>query len=442
VTERDASVSPPVEGSLAPFGAPRTDVAALGYVVTEHLLEGTTVGWATDPGAHLPADGAWDSSEHGEAPYRTRILVVRPSDPARFNGTVVVNWQNVSAGVEQAAPAAGEVYEGWAWVGVSAQEVGLYGFPPGLVPRGVRARPALLDHDPERYGTLHHPGDQGSFEIFTQAARAVGRDRRGPVDPLGGLDVRHVLAAGASQSAMRLVAYINGVHHHAPVFDGFLLAVWEGRAPLLSDGAIGTPARHAVRDVDQPVLVVNSEFEATSIVTAGVVDGDRRRIWEVAGTPHAVARRGGDVPDRRGWVANPLSWQPVHEAALAALGRWVADGTPAPAQPRLVFRGDGRSQLDRDEHGNARGGVRLPELEAPTFEYRGIAFGTGRAPLFGAARPLTDDTVRALHPTRADHGRRWDAAVDVLVASGALRATDADAARARAASVALPEDVR
>ena len=67
----------------------------------------------------------------GEARYRTRILVVRPGDPARFNGTVLLNWQNVSAGIEGGAPA-GRDLRGYAWVGVSAQEVGLYGFPAGM----------------------------------------------------------------------------------------------------------------------------------------------------------------------------------------------------------------------------------------------------------------------------------------------------------------------
>src|SRR4051794_38792390 len=35
--------------------------------------------------AHLP-----------DAPYTSRINVVRPADPRRFNGTVVMVWQNVS----------------------------------------------------------------------------------------------------------------------------------------------------------------------------------------------------------------------------------------------------------------------------------------------------------------------------------------------------------
>ena len=64
--------------------------------------------------------------------------------------------------------------------------------------------------------------------------------------------------------------------------------------------------------------------------------------------------------------------------------------------------------------------------------------GTGRLPLFGAATPFTDDEVRARYTSRADYEARWSAAVDALVASGALRPEDAPTMRARVAEVRLP----
>jgi hypothetical protein len=135
---------------------------------------------------------------------------------------------------------------------------------------------------------------------------------------------------------------------------------------------------------------------------------------------------------------NPLGIAPVHDAALRAVHRWVADGVPAASQPRIAVDDGRRPSLRRDELGNAVGGIRLPELEAPTHEYRGVAFGTGRAPLFGSARPLPDDVVRARFPTRASYVARWRDAVDVLVASGALRPEDAPSMKAGADDVVLP----
>ena len=52
------------------------------------------------------------------------------------------------------------------------------------------AVPSLKGIDPERYSELHHPGDDFSYDIFTQAAQLLGPDRRRERDPLGGLDVR------------------------------------------------------------------------------------------------------------------------------------------------------------------------------------------------------------------------------------------------------------
>ena len=214
----------PVQGSNPPWGGPRFDVTSVGYVVEEFYLGGTTIAYDLVAGADYSEDGRWTAVAGPAAPYLTRILVVRPREPAAFNGTVVLNWQNVSAGYEYGSLAPGdEAFEGYAWVGVSAQEVGIYGFSGGRWTRSAsgNVRP-LRGQDPERYGPLRHPGDRGSFEIFAQAARAVGPARSSDVDPMGGLEVQRVIAAGASQSAMRLVAYANAVHPLAPVVDGFL----------------------------------------------------------------------------------------------------------------------------------------------------------------------------------------------------------------------------
>jgi hypothetical protein len=58
--------------------------------------------------------------------------------------------------------------------------------------------------------------------------------------------------------------------------------------------------------------------------------------------------------------------------------------------------------------------------------------------LFGSARPLGDDVLRARFPTRAAYVARWHEAVDALVATGSLRPEDAPAMKARAGGVSLP----
>ena len=185
-------------------------------------------------------------------------------------------------------------------------------------------------------------------------------------------------------------------------------------------------------DVATPTIVVNSEFEAPHLAQIPIGDTDHLRVWEVAGTPHGVARSQTDQPDRRGRVVNRLSYRPVHEAALRALHDWLADGVPAPSQPRIEMEPDQPATIRRDAWDNAIGGIRLPELEAPTHAYYGAAFGTGRAPLFGAARPFTEEELHRLYPTSAAYIERWNTAVDALVDTGALRPEDAPAMNERA----------
>lgn len=439
-------VTGPVDGARRPWGAPSTEVlAARGYVAEEYHLEGETVAYGIVEGTSPGVDGRWLVEEVGTAPYRTRILVVRPTDPATFNGTVILNWQNVSAGYEMGSPSGDELFSGFAWVGVSAQEVGLYGFPYGADRSGgARGGRPLVDQDPERYGSLHHPGDPGAYEMFTQAGRAVGASRAvgrggaGGADPMGGLAVERVVAAGGSQSAMRLACYANAVHPLVGVVDGFLLAVWEGRAPRPEEGPVAMGVRTRIRDdLTVPVLVVNSEFEVPHLAGVDAVDTPLMRIWEVTGTPHGTAGGSGRGNDR-GWGPNPLSYNPVYQAALRAMQRWLVEGVAPASQPRVEVEAAPVLRVRRDEQGNGIGGIRLPELAAPTFEYRGMSMGTGRPPLFGAARRLSDEVLEASYPSRAAYRARWDEAVDTLVATGALRPEDGPAMKARGGDVELP----
>ena len=83
-----------------------------------------------------------------------------------------LEWFNVSGGLD-AAPDWGFVHrhlmrEGFAWVGVSAQKVGVEGggFAAIALP--------LKKVNPERYGSLSDPGDAFAFDV---SRRPVGRWR-------------------------------------------------------------------------------------------------------------------------------------------------------------------------------------------------------------------------------------------------------------------------
>jgi len=73
--------------------------------------------------------------------------------------------------------------EGFVSAMVSAQEIGVQGGGPF----------ALKTWDAARYGSLHHPGDDFSYDIFAQAAQAI---RQGLV--VNGLPVDILLGTGTS----------------------------------------------------------------------------------------------------------------------------------------------------------------------------------------------------------------------------------------------------
>ncbi len=144
----------------------------------EYAVAGTADAYSTK-GAY-PEDGKIALTPTTSAPYKTRIVVRRPKDPADFSGTVVVEWLNVSGGLD-ASPdwtyAADElVRNGDAWVGVSAQQIGVEGGPVAVmtpVSEAGGAGKGIKAQDPARYSTLHHPGDAYSYDIYTQVARAL-----------------------------------------------------------------------------------------------------------------------------------------------------------------------------------------------------------------------------------------------------------------------------
>jgi hypothetical protein len=191
----------------------------VGYSQAEFFISGTAASYTKN--GQLKDDGKWTVTPSTEAAYKTRILVYRPIDPSRFNGTVIVEWLNVSGGLDAAADWLGAhtelIRDGFAWVGVSAQALGVEG---GVSLLGLPVM-ALKTTDPARYGSLFHPGDSFSYDIYSQAAQAVRRPSG--ANPLDDLKVARVIATGDSQSAFRMVTYIDAIHPRDDIYDGFLV---------------------------------------------------------------------------------------------------------------------------------------------------------------------------------------------------------------------------
>jgi hypothetical protein len=413
---RQPVVTGPTGGTVRaekPFG---TTMAPLekDWVEEEFFFEGKAK--AYDVAAPVP-----------ELPYKTRILVRRPTDPKAFNGTVVLDWNNVTLGFDKDVawlPMHPTMMKrGYVSVSVAAQYCSIHCSPL-----------ALKQYDPLRYGSLNHPGDNYSFDIFSQAAEAVLDPKvLGKLRP--GLERR--LAVGASQSAIRLKTYINKVHREARVYDGF--------GPQIIDSA-------GVDRSVAPTLWLNSTGEATTPVPA---DSRLFRLWELAGPGHtsygsdryqdavltnaATGGRAGayDHEDALAWgyQRQPGSCQTANysvsgyawSAALVALDTWVRTGKAPKPQPRVARNANGSRKFDA--HGNILGGVRMPLMEAPIASYFagfnvaptetdpcGVAGGA--AYLKGTTRIFDAPTLKELYPTPQAYLKKFDAGLQRAVAAG------------------------
>ncbi len=432
-----ATITGPITGGERGEPFSLVDVADEGYVSEEFFIEGTAHAYELIEGEHTP-DGKWSSKRSDTtAPFKTRMLVVRPSEPDRFNGTVLVFWLNVTAGFELGS-AAGEALRGYAWVGVSAQKVGIDGFPQD--PQGLKA------WDPTRYGSLVHPGDVYSYSIFTQVAQSLSPERdKSSLDPMAGLKVERLIAVGASQSAMRLRTYINGVHNVENVFDGYIPFIDFGRVfPFARElgGERRGSTRASIRDdLDVPTIVVNSETEVPSYYGVREADTDRFRYWEVAGTSHVSVPRPEDPASGANWLA----YTPVYNAAIRHLHVWIKDGVSPPKMPRIeVNPGAQIPEVVRDAHGNAVGGIRLPDLEVPSAAHTGFGTpqeGTRFGFLYGSADDFDDEKLSTLYPDSETYLTAWNVALTRSVEQGMVLAEDAATMQKQASQWATRLDV-
>jgi hypothetical protein len=76
------------------------EMAEVGYTELEYYISGTATSYiATDA---LQSDGRWSIQPADVADYKSRIVVLRPISADDFNGTVVVEWFNVTGGIDAA----------------------------------------------------------------------------------------------------------------------------------------------------------------------------------------------------------------------------------------------------------------------------------------------------------------------------------------------------
>jgi hypothetical protein len=274
-----ATVTPGDPAHDYPFLSTQYDLGRDGFTEQEFFFSGTASRYNVANG-QLTTATLIDTGH----PYKTRMVVRRPVKAKDFNGTVLVEWYNVTVGFDVEANwfryHEEIVREGYAWVGISAQRVGV-----NFLKTWSPARYGSLDVS--QGGTINN--DALNWDIYSQALQAI-RSPQG-ISPLADLKVQRVIADGESSSASKLTQYFNAIHPLAGLADAFILN--------------GAPEPNIVvrTDLATPVFILTTETDVAVIGHAQnrQADSDTLRTWEVAGTSHADrdGRQSRAVPGHR-----------------------------------------------------------------------------------------------------------------------------------------------
>lgn len=252
-----------------------------------------------------------------DLPYTTRILVKMPSNPRRFDGTVIVNPMNPSGGVDEPIiwdlsrdyiTRTGAIYVGYS---SKAQPIETL---KALDP--VRYAPLSWPYSPlsSQPGWNHAAYDGITFDVASQIGALL--KGRGASTVLGSRSVLKLIMAGYSQDGYFTVQHASSLAKVArlkngrPIYDGYMPVAtpWSGEingvaAPgsmnfgLTNDHLQPGDPRWKVVGSESPVIHVVTESELNYRGYEGQrpflmrrPDSDSRtdkyRLWEVPGSTH------------------------------------------------------------------------------------------------------------------------------------------------------------
>jgi Alpha/beta hydrolase domain len=467
-------------------GAPFINLTEAGYAEREYQMSGGATIYKQS--GSWPSNGKWGvSASQTNVPYTTRLLVRYPTNPAKFNGTVVFEWLNDTTGGDQ-DPVFAQLYnqlinKGYAYVGVTAQR-------PGMED--------LATWDPTRYGALGDSNDGESYEIFTQAAEAIKADS---ATLLGGDTPKELIGTGDSQSAFRIDTYVNAIQPLKHVFNGFLGVGRAVTAAPIGEGLIAASPFPALIRTDNtaPFIELNTQGDIEELDSAASRQADNNdlRTWEVPGASHidiheaeyeteTIARENPTLGVPSCIFGTPISGTgtaldginqtdnmplfEIEDGALAALQNWVTKGT-APAKGTQistfpVFFG-AYYLVNKNQYGIGQGGIQPPDAQVPTEDYSAINFSkvteeslsplsilaelenvfttletggitneafrdSGLCLLSGYFTNLSTSKLTSLYPTTASYASKVATAANAEVSAGFMTSEDAAAAIAAA----------
>jgi hypothetical protein len=149
--------------------------------------------------------------------------------------------------------------------------------------------------------------------------------------------------------------------------------------------------------------------------------------------------RDGVFIDRfEGARPSTVTWSLAADAAFAHVKRWIEGGAPPPRQP-LIAVSENPPAIDCDEHGIAKGGVRLPDVEVPTGCNTGYNAGAGLEALVGSTQPFPSAKLKQLYPSHDTYVAKIAAAAKAACEAGVILPYAEKDYVQRAKASAIPE---
>lgn len=454
----------PAPENLGDIFSPGVRLAAdLGYVEEEFFVSGTsTIYTYNDP--PVPTEII---PLVGNLPYTTRIIVRRPPGAEAFNGTVVIEWWNSTAGFDTAPvwdPSA-EYFtrRGIVYIGVTNSTTSL-----GFLTGGCALFGILPPACGTRYASLSMFGNAVAYEMVSQIANMLKSDS--PQKPLpDDFIVERIYHAGQSQQGGSIVTYATAFHFAAN--DGYFIQAAGSARPINFGpvcGEAGSPPypgctprlqgddRRVRTDLPVPVYRAQTETDM-----AGVLAGDTRqadnelfRYYETAGTAHNTVHKGVEIlppalfpPD--GLLLDDTCLFPINSIAdgpifgsLLYNAMWenmedqVRFGYESP-RGDLIETDPNTGAVARDQFGNALGGIRLPDMDVPIATYGPHNTVNPALPPFlqplldlfcrlsGTVEPLDVATLDELYPNHGRYVSQYAMATNQLQEDGFLLPEDA-----------------
>ncbi len=494
------TVELPPEGQGDPFvpGVRLVEDLEQAYVEEEFFVSGAATLYTY---AHDPPLGPTDivAIQQG-VPWKTRIIVRRPEDPSHFNGSVVIEWWNSTADFDTAPvwdPSA-EYFarEGYVYVGVTNANQAL-----SYLTSGCRLLGVLPPTCGTRYATLSLPDDGLAYEMVSQIANLLKSNAPdNPIPfPYHVERVYHAGQSqqGGSMVTYASAFHVPGLNEG--LNDGYFVqanvfarringgpACGEAGSPPFPDCTPRLQGADVFVRTDLPVPVVNALTETDVAVLFGIAgrqaDTPTFRYYEMAGVAHLTVHKDIEIIPAGVFGPDPILLEdlcqneinssadgPVFGSYLMNamwdnLDRQVQggdddddgggagdddegegddddagddddDGRAPPAG--LLIDVDAAGVIQRDEFGNALGGVRLPEMDVPTGSHNPPTnqadpslppflqqFGNLACFLGGSTEPFDPALLDELYPKRGSYVRQVARAANRLKKDGFLLEED------------------